>query len=770
MEFESKARNLINLSGIISAAKVPPLIVFSKKSWLADPANCLLKVKKKFGSEDLFIVRSSCDGEDGLDQSGAGAFLSLANVRFHQLSESVDQVFYSYQSSDLSNEVFVQLMLTDVSFSGVAFSHDPSTLAPDKVISWAEGEDTSIVTGGKGGNRFQIASGFKLAAEDKFYSVIRMLEELLLTYHNRPIDCEFAVTGTNETQVLWLLQVRPLVLSAKPVSDAEHSARLKLAEEKIKMGMCEHPLLLGKKTYYGVMPDWNPAEIVGLRPRPLALSLYKELITDSIWAYQRHNYGYRNLRSFPLMQTFHGLPYVDVRVSFNSFIPADLDEDLGGRLVDYYLEKLADQPNYHDKVEFKIVWSCFTFDLDSQLKEISSKRFSSKDKNLLRDSLLKITNSVISPPNGLWHRDVRKLEILRDRYELIVSSNLGVLEKIYWLIEDAKRYGALPFAGLARAGFMAIQMLESLVTIGIFSREEYDLFVAGVSTVAKKFREDLQSLNTEKFLKIYGHLRPGTYDILTPRYDEEPGYYFRSNASHAQIISSSEFVPRDEQLTKLEALLKANMLNIGAQEFLDFIRSAIEKRELAKFEFTRNLSDSLSLISELGGKFGISKEDLSYCDFEIFKKLYSSSNLIPKELNESARQGKSQYAETLKLSLPPLIMDPKQIYAFRWPDMAPNFITQKVVVGNVVSAENIAGVKNAIVCIPHADPGFDWIFSYPVAALITAWGGANSHMAIRAGELGIPAVIGAGEVLYELWGSSERLQIDCAGGRVEIVV
>ena len=98
---------------------------------------------------------------------------------------------------------------------------------------------------------------------------------------------------------------------------------------------------MGGRTVYGVMPDWNPAEIIGLKPKPLALSLYRELVTDSIWAYQRHNYGYRNLRSFPLMPHFHGLPYIDVRLSFNSFIPNELDNDLAGRLVDYYVDHLV---------------------------------------------------------------------------------------------------------------------------------------------------------------------------------------------------------------------------------------------------------------------------------------------------------------------------------------------------------------------------------------------------------------------------------------------
>jgi phosphoenolpyruvate-protein kinase (PTS system EI component) len=48
------------------------------------------------------------------------------------------------------------------------------------------------------------------------------------------------------------------------------------------------------------------------------------------------------------------------------------------------------------------------------------------------------------------------------------------------------------------------------------------------------------------------------------------------------------------------------------------------------------------------------------------------------------------------------------------------------------------------------------------------YGGVNSHMAIRAGELGIPAVIGAGEVLYRQWSKVESIEIDCANKQVHI--
>jgi phosphohistidine swiveling domain-containing protein len=138
-------------------------------------------------------------------------------------------------------------------------------------------------------------------------------------------------------------------------------------------------------------------------------------------------------------------------------------------------------------------------------------------------------------------------------------------------------------------------------------------------------------------------------------------------------------------------------------------------------------------------------------------------------LLRSIEQGKARYAETLKISLPPLIANPEDVWAFEWPETAPNFITQKQVRAPVVNCDARGQLQGAIVCIPNADPGFDWLFAYPIAGLITAWGGANSHMAIRSGELGLPAVIGAGEVLYQRWSSAHRLYLDCAGRRVEML-
>ena len=132
--------------------------------------------------------------------------------------------------------------------------------------------------------------------------------------------------------------------------------------------------------------------------------------------------------------------------------------------------------------------------------------------------------------------------------------------QIYWLLEDAKRYGTLPFAGLARVGFIAVQMLRSLVKIGIFNENEYGMFLQGVSTINKKMSLDRYQLSKDDFLEQYGHLRPGTYDILSPRYDEAPDLYFSWGKKAPQHLIENKFEPSSKQLKELEGALKKHGL------------------------------------------------------------------------------------------------------------------------------------------------------------------------------------------------------------------
>jgi len=768
VKFSSKAGTLAAMRPLLNSALVAPLYSFSLETWRSNKQRCLVGVRQHLSAAP-WIVRSSSQQEDGHTSSNAGAFLSVPHVDADSLEDAVEKVFSSYGQAHPSDEVLIQPMLNGVLRSGVAFSHDPNTCAPYRVISWHEGSDTAFVTGGQGGQVWQQAARSPVAAPDKVAPVVKLVEELLEHFGGVPLDCEFAFTEDSGKEVLWLLQARPLILTAAPEEDAAQTNRLQIIESKVARGMQPHPFLMGRRTVYGVMPDWNPAEILGVRPKPLALSLYRELVTDAIWAYQRHNYGYRNLRSFPLMPHFFGLPYIDVRLSFNSFIPADLKEGLAGRLVDHYIDRLLAEPTLHDKVEFEIVYSCYTLDLPQRLQSLSEAGFSEDERKSIAESLRKLTNRILHPQDGLWRGDAAKLDVLQARREELLASSADPLERIYWLLEDAKRYGTLPFAGLARAGFVAVQMLKSLVAVGIFSDSDYEAFMASISTVSGQLARDRALLDKSTFLARYGHLRPGTYDILSPRYDEAPDFYFDWNRRPAPPEPTRPFSLTLEQMRELGTRLQSHSLDPDPVGLFDFMQAGIELRELAKFHFTRNLSDALALISEVGAQHGFSRDELAYCDCRVFGELHVAASDLPDALSRSIEQGSKRYANTARISLPPLISAPEDVWAFEWPAASPNFITQKKITAPVAGCDDRHRLAGSIVCIPSADPGFDWLFSFPIAGLITAWGGANSHMAIRAGELGLPAVVGSGEVLYRAWSTVGRLHIDCASRQVYAV-
>ena len=71
--------------------------------------------------------------------------------------------------------------------------------------------------------------------------------------------------------------------------------------------------------------------------------------------------------------------------------------------------------------------------------------------------------------------------------------------------------------------------------------------------------------------------------------------------------------------------------------------------------------------------------------------------------------------------------------------------------------------------IASADPGYDWIFDKSIFGLITKFGGANSHMAIRCSELNLPAAIGVGEKKYLELVKSKDIELNCNLKKIDII-
>lgn len=770
----TKAETLEIMYGKLNTAQVLPQFTFTVAEWEQGKEGVIRRFSGLDWGSDV-IVRSSCRNEDTQDASMAGKFESVADVRGTEaFRDAVDRVTGSYDGGNGDDQVLVQPMLGDVKLSGVAFTLEPGTCGNYYVINYDETGRTSAVTSGTGKNGF-LYYHFKDApaekAPEKLRQLLTALKELETFFGQDNLDVEFAVSGTG---TLYILQARTLCMPQEPADRARQAGELARISEKIRKGSQPKPFLCGRKTAYSVMTDWNPAEMIGIRPKPLALSLYREIITDSVWAYQRDNYGYRNLRSFPLMVDFCGLPYIDVRVSFNSFIPAGLDEPVSEKLADYYIEKLVRNPQKHDKAEFEIVFSCYTLDLPEKIQTLREHGFSDDEINRITDALRDVTNHIIDYRNGLWRKDYRRIGILDQRYRKIMESGMDDVEKIYWLLEDCKRYGTLPFAGLARAAFIAVQILKSFVACGILSDEDYGAFMGEADTVSSMMNRDRKELSTAAFLKKYGHLRPGTYDITSLRYDEAPELYFDDAADGCGEITDSpeKFRLSLEQLNRLRDALQENGLTNDVLDIMDFMRNVIRGREYGKFIFTRNLSMAIRLVGSMGKAMGIPKEDCSYIDIRTIYGLYASTGDAGEAFLSSIGQGKKKYEMTRAVTLPPVILDAGDVESFHYPDSEPNFITSLKVCGGVKvvgPGNDMKGVSGKIALIESADPGYDWIFSHGIRGFITMYGGANSHMAVRAGELGIPAAIGVGAKQFEKYRRAKVVEIDALSKTMRIL-
>jgi glutamine kinase len=773
LKLSSKAKTLEDLNPIVKYSKVLPVFRFNAVQYNKNKETILKQLKSEFDSN--LIVRSSSSNEDNLQTSNAGGFDSILNVditSIQSIDRAIEEVVLSYGDRiNSADEVFIQPMLTNVTMSGVVFTADMDTLSSYYIINYDESGSTTSVTGGESNNlkTFICLKENNNIDNIKLKRLIQATKESEEIFENKFLDIEFAFSGDD----LYILQVRAIVLNNKEnLSEMDLSNSLYKLSKKIKKLNSPHPNLLGNKTIFGVMPDWNPAEIIGIRPKRLALSLYKELITDETWAYQRDNYGYRNLRSHPLLVSFLGVPFIDVRISFNSFIPKNLDDKIATKLVNHYLDELSKNINYHDKVEFEIIYSCYYFGIENKLLDLKEFNFNDHDIESIKKSLLNLTNNIIDVKDGLYKKDLEKIEILKEKYNDVVNSDLSLIDKIYWLIKDVKRYGTLPFAGVARAGFIAVQMVKSFLDENIIDKEEYDGFLNSLHTVSKKLSIDIHNLSKADFLEKYGHLRPGTYDILSQRYDEAYDMYFNSeqvkNDEQIELFTFSKI-----QIEKIEKLITTNGLNTNFDSLILFIKESIEGRESAKFVFTKHLSKILKYIEEFGNKFNFNREELAYLDIQKLLNLYSTLDHrdVKDILKVDIDKNKEFYQYTKAIKLPSVILNEKDIFSFYLEDDEANFITLKKVESTIVLEENISksNLNGKIVCIKSADPGYDYLFSKNIGGLITCYGGANSHMAIRCAEMGIPAVIGCGENNFTKYCKVQNIEIDASNKQVKIL-
>ena len=783
----TKAETLERLRPLVQHSVIGKQINFTVTEWHENKPLIIDQIHARFGGKNL-AVRSSSLAEDTWTKSNAGSFASVLDVPGDdaaRLEVAVDQVASSYGDGDGNDQVLVQAMVEQVVRHGVVLTRSLNRRAPYYTLNFDDStlDGTESVTSGRGKNLRTVivhrsAQNGPLLCDPKIAPILKAIREIEDNVGHDALDVEFAVTSNDTVHIL---QVRPLTIQHEwnQVDDALIDQTLQKAIQEFERRQNPGPFILGERTLFGIMPDWNPAEIIGNTPRRLALTLYQYLITDEVWAIQRAEYGYRDVRPHPLMVTFGGHPYIDVRVCFNSFIPASVSNELAERLINYYLSLLTDKPHLHDKIEFDVAFTCLDFNFDKSSRRLLEYGFSETDVASLKNHLAQITRNA----SDQCQKELVQIKKLGERFHLTMAADLNHLQRALVLIDDCKKYGTLPFAHLARGAFIANSLLQSLEESEVITKFQTESFMKSIHTVSGDFEKDgwlvaEGALTWEEFSKRYAHLRPGTYEITSPTYRENPEKYLQPVVKNrpAGTIDKKPYKVWD-QPTKLrirEALDSIGLM-LSNDDFEYFLHQAIEGREYSKFVFSRHLSAALDELVKFGESQDLDRDQISHISFDQLIAFHGRLQIDEKRtlLAEQAKEGKKWHDLSSAIDLPPLLLGVDDLLAYERNASQPNFVTNIRVSARSInladkSAENY-DLKGMIVLIPQADPGYDWLFGHGIAGLITMYGGANSHMTIRAAEFDLPAAIGVGQSLYDALATADVIDLDCGAKWVRVL-
>ena len=783
----SKARTLELVKKSISLFKVPNLIHFNIVRAFPITENTSNKIKKNFKNVNV-AVRSSAADEDGCTNSAAGEYTSVLNIPSNnpeKITEAINTVIASYKKKRpllLEDEVIIQEMVQDTTMSGVIFTHDLNTGAPYYAINYDDQSgltDTVTSGGGEYANRtlYIHRNSIDKLRSERFTRLLQAVQELEQVMDSQFLDIEFAL-GKDLTP--YLLQVR--AITTQPNWNRAISKRIDRSLQGVQAFIAERfkrfDGVYGETTVLGQMPDWNPVEMIGRAPRALSTSLYQTLITDHAWWRAREITGYAVPTGQPLMAILAGQSFIDTRLSFHSYLPNTTPSVVAEKLVDHWVDQLKKSPELHDKIEFEIAITTYSFDMDDKINRLIGNTLTSNEKEDFKQSHLKQTRELIKgESDGSVKNALEKIKILSNKQNEQSSKKLPLtIKSLFSMVNDCIQYGTIPFSILARHGFIAKTILLSLQHIDVITKNEANRFLASIHTVASELVDDMHSLQlgdlTDKeFMSRYGHLRPGTYDIVSHRYDQ------MSDISSDAVSPQKKdkvvlFQFSKKQQEKVNMLLSDNEFgDFDADDLLNYMREATIGREYGKFVFTRTVSDMLEIIAHFAEENSLSRDEISHIPLNTILEIVKGSgeNSIEERLREISKLEEEKHQISVSVRLPQLLTDQAGVYIVPFQVSHPNFITHKKVTAQSLilgSKINNESLKGRIIIIEGADPGFDWIFSQKIAGLITKYGGANSHMAIRCAEFGIPAAIGCGEQRFDMLIKSNKVHLDCAAGLI----
>lgn len=739
---KSKADNLTVLAGI-AGINVPSFIVLQPKMSEVERTSLIGDFLSLYQGGTL-AVRSSAAQEDSTNASFAGIYSTKLRVPavIGEVLKAVEEVLASEtEKKDVISHyisvrgiedtkdgmsVIVQEMI-EADMSGVIFSHDPAKNDGYYAISVSHGPGESVVGGTTNGILVRVVRGVKTRSirETWVRQVIKAMIAIERCYHASNLDVEFAIRGRK----LYILQCRPIT-TVRTVQNGE-VRNLVNAVETLNVSIASQ--FAGD--ILGDMIDINPFELLGSEPSPLDVSIFRYLFADRIVERVRRSMGYDPL-DIGLLRVVAGKPYTSMRATAYSFRPMGISDHIYERIVNVYRDALTKKPALQSRVEFDV----YAMSCGDKLEQIMQKaRLSIDQQQVVREAFNRIdaTFATVSAESfQSFEEDARSYE----------QGIAYLLDEPLTAILEYVAFGTEMFVRIARLAFYWKNKFEEMHP----DENLNDLIVGHIQSVNNQLQTDLIAcrngeISRDDLVRCYGHLRPGQFSVLGEAYEDDPDTYLFS------------------QLGEVKKIAQAKVKHIfeDTPEFGNVV-TFMQARERIKFLFSKALNVFATKLKEQLSQAGISTISASNATWE---QLHSCLN----------REATTEIflTDPEPILLPDVIIPGvTDLKVITFGEAMPTYITHSTVKARICVIERSGvkvDVKGAIVLLPNADPGYDFLFHSGAVGIITKVGGPASHMCIRSIELEMPACIGCGESTYQSLVSARSAVLDC-GSRQIIVL
>ncbi|EQC44014.1 PEP/pyruvate-binding domain-containing protein [Bacteriovorax sp. Seq25_V] len=673
-------------------------------------------------------VRSSASAEDSKDHSFAGqntTFLYVENLE--ELISAVKKCFSSINNESSKSyrqnistavesrmNVVIQEMV-DPAYAGVFFSKDPTGATSDWLLEYIDGVGEDLVSGKRTPKKVYpntIVENEDLSQENlnELVSHCHRIEGL----YDDKFDIEWAISKTGE---VYILQSRPITtlkdLDSKKIATQEL--------ERLKNEFSED-------TYW----DGQTFSELTVCPSTFSFSLWEKSFAPGggfDLALKELGYlGFEDNQSKSLLDSIFGRSYINL-------------ERLGPLYFGPIPYRINPIPRVHlefrlSKLNFETIVKTpkTVFKMLSVAMSINTHRRPFIEKS--RENLIAFSTIMEkgSGPESYADFETHKLIERLQKESHIFSTKTLLWPYVLISLTETTHQSLFSYLKGVTGESEAEQIITRWMGTGL-QTETYDM--TRYFNKACAYPEVRQL-----FMQKYGHRCPGELDLNSKRWEEmgDDAFFELSPSEYEELKSSHSICDIAAEIEELKTIKKALIL----EEWL-LLKDLLELREKWKMALLKQFSHIRYMLLELSKRLEIPNDLVFYITLDEISD-YAKSILSTAQERKLRSLALSRY----NFSTVTCLKEIKDTLENNVPvenSMKGEGISTGLVKGEVVIINSMADVskikwpKNPIIVAKATDPGWTPVF-IRAKGIIVERGGALSHCAIVAREMGIPAVSG----------------------------